>query len=54
MIIFFRNIRQKNLIDNKFGKHLTYAFSEIELVFIFNYFNESLPSLEGIKGWVKL
>ncbi|MEM5566086.1 DUF6090 family protein [Psychroserpens sp. AS72] len=34
MIKFFRNIRQKTLNENKFGKYLTYAIGEIILVVI--------------------
>jgi hypothetical protein len=34
MIYFFRKIRQKTLIKNKFGKYLTYAIGEIILVVI--------------------
>ncbi len=34
MIKFFRNIRQKTLAENKFGKYLTYAIGEIILVVI--------------------
>ncbi|WP_373060500.1 DUF6090 family protein [Zunongwangia sp. H14] len=34
MIKFFRKIRQKTLIKNKFGKYLTYAIGEIILVVI--------------------
>ena len=34
MIKFFRNIRQKTLTENKFGKYLTYAIGEIILVVI--------------------
>ena len=34
MIKFFRKIRQKTLIENKFGKYLTYAIGEIILVVI--------------------
>ncbi|PWK24027.1 DUF6090 family protein [Maribacter polysiphoniae] len=34
MIKYFRKIRQQLLIENKFGKYLTYAFGEIVLVII--------------------
>ncbi|MBD0778937.1 hypothetical protein HPE56_14145 [Maribacter sp. ANRC-HE7] len=34
MIKFFRKIRQQLLIENKFGKYLTYAIGEIVLVII--------------------
>jgi hypothetical protein len=34
MFKFFRKIRQKTLIENKFGKYLTYAIGEIILVVI--------------------
>ena len=34
MIKLLRNIRQKTLIENKFGKYLTYAIGEIFLVVI--------------------
>lgn len=34
MIKFFRQIRQKTLTENKFGKYLTYAIGEIILVVI--------------------
>ena len=32
MIKFFREIRQKKLTENKFGKYLTYAVGELILV----------------------
>lgn len=32
MIKFFRKIRQKILVENKFSKYLAYAFGEILLV----------------------
>ncbi|WP_245962896.1 DUF6090 family protein, partial [Ulvibacter antarcticus] len=34
MIKFFRKIRQKMLIENKFSKYLIYAIGEIALVVI--------------------
>jgi len=59
MINFFRKIRKQLADDNKFFKYARYAIGEILFVAIIIFLskhkntNKSLPSLEGIEGWVK-
>ena len=58
MIKIFRRIRKGLLAENKFSKYLRYTIGEIALevigVFLPKFINKngSLPSWEGIKGWV--
>jgi len=59
MIKFFRHIRKEQMDTGKTSKYLKCALGKIVLVVIgiligskFNNNYKSLPSLEGIKGWV--
>ncbi len=59
MIKFFRSIRQRLVVENKFNKYLLYAIGEIILVVIGILIAENLaPTLKGgfskVELWKKI